>query len=78
MLNLFRRKPRLEPAIGSIWWLKSEVTTDNPFVRRIPSVEVLAVKSGWINYRMLPAGGMFQDESMTLGSFLRCYIPKPQ
>jgi hypothetical protein len=78
MRNPFKRKEIPIPAVGSIWWLKSAVESDNPFQRNIPAVEVKDVKSGWVNYRRLPAGGMFQDESMKLESFHLCYIPKPE
>lgn len=77
MWNLFRRKPKVIPQPGTVWWLKCAVNDGNPFRRKIPAVEVIEVRSGWVNYRMLPKGGLFQDESLKLDSFLYCYTPKP-
>lgn len=71
LMQAWFTKPMIAP--GSQWLLDVEA---NPFKENHYKVEVIAVKDGWVNYKIV-GSSFFRDEAMKVSNFRFCYKPLP-
>lgn len=68
-------EPPVEP--GQRWVLAAEYSDPFPKLSR-HAVEVLDCRQGWVRYRFLPVGGMWQDQRMAEDVFRHVYRLAPE
>lgn len=71
LMQAWFTKPTI--AAGSLWLLDSE---ENPFKKTEYKVEVIEMRDGWVNYRIVGSSS-FQNEAMKVSNFRFCYKPLP-